>query len=293
MAAPASDHTPELRAERFSLAPSSGKPVVTVCAPGAVRALIQTFLHGWELGPAQDGSAPAVACNATAQGFDLAAAVLPESRHRATSAWEAADVIASSAAALAFGGAGVILPHAAALLSPSGLVLLFADTTGGKSTLALTLATAGWRLFGDDRLAIRRAAGASVGAALGLAPKLRLPLPASAAELQAFVAPRLRRSGPSLAYLELRAREQAGPGMEAPVAACVLLDRSGGSPRLEPARPARLVRAPAESAAAPWLAPHEVLTAAAAHADLPVLRLRYGEAAEAALVLLRRFGGAG
>jgi hypothetical protein len=289
MAAPASDDLSVLPAERFCLAPSGGGPAVTVFAPAPVRALVPIFLQGWELGPARDGSAPVIGCDGAADGFDLAAAVLPGTRHHASSAMEAADVIASAAAALAFGGSGVILPHAAALLSPSGLVLLFADTTGGKSTLAVTLLASGWRLFGDDRLAIRREAGASVGTALGLAPKLRLPLPASAAQLERWIAPRLRRSSLSLAYLGLGAEEQASPGTQAPVAACLLLQRTGGTPALEPARPSQLVHALAESAAAPWLAPAEVLSAAAAHASLPVFTLRYGEAAEAAPFLRRHF----
>jgi hypothetical protein len=267
-----------------------GGAALTVCAPSEVLALVPSFLHRWRVARA-DGAEPTVRCIGQGERFEILAVVLPGGRHVATSAIEAADIVASVLAVLTVGGMEVILPHAAAVLAPGGLILLFADTKGGKSILALTMAAVGWRLFGDDRLGLRREKGGSAGIALGLAPKLRLPLPVTATALKSFAGTRVRQSWPSLAYLELKAEEQASAGASARVLACLLLDRGGGAPVLEPARSAQLVRALAESAAAPWLAPAEVMAAAAQHADLPVLRLRYAEAARAAPVLLNRFGG--
>jgi hypothetical protein len=155
------------------------------------------------------------------------------------------------------------------------------------------LAAAGWRLFSDDRLGLRGEGRGASGIALGLAAKLRLPLPASAEALSRFIQGRVRQSWPALAYLGLRPEEQALPRTLAPVAACLLLNRRGGGPRLEPARPARLVRALAESAAAPWLSPAEVMAAAASHAELPAFHLTYAEAPAAAALLLERFGRGG
>ncbi len=273
-----------------SFVPPGGTTAIAVCAPGAVLAQVQVLLHRWLARKPADGAAPAVRCTVEGQRFEILAPVLPGGRHLAASAFEAADIVASALAVLAVGGPEVILPHAAAVLSPAGLILLFADTMGGKSILALTLAAAGWRLFGDDRLGLRREKGGSAGIALGLAPKLRLPLPDAATALKAFAGVRIRQSWPGLVFLKLGLEEQASAGASARVGACLLLERGGGAPVLEPGRPAQLVRALAESAAAPWLAPAEVMAAAAAHADLPVLRLRYGEAAEAVPVLLKRFG---
>jgi hypothetical protein len=277
----------------MGFAPGAAEPALTVLAPPELLALAPLFLFGWEAKRASDGSEPAVTCRAQGDGYEIRAAVLPGGLYRARGAFEAADVIASALAALALCGRATILPHAAALQSPAGLVLLLADTTGGKSTLALTLAAAGWRLFSDDRLGLRRDMGASIGIAPGLAPKLRLPLPSSADPLSAFLSTRTARRWPSHAYLALRSDEQAPPGARAPVAACLLLDRRATAPALEPVHPARLVRALAESAAAPWLAPAEAMAAAAAHADLPAFHLRYGEAADAARLLQARFGGGG
>lgn len=278
--------------DAMALAPAPGAPGFGVVAPGAVRSLVPLFLHCWHTMP-EAGAAPVVLCERGENGFAVIASVLPGGRHLASGPFEAADVVASALAVLAARGPGVILPHAAALESPLGLVLLFADTTGGKSTLALSLAAAGWRLFGDDRLGLRRERDGSIGMALGLAPKLRLPLPPSAAALAEFATTRTRRGWPNLAYLGLGPEEQAAAGVEAPVAACLLLDRGGGAPALGPARPPELVRLLAESAAAPWLGPAEVLTAAVSHAGLPAYHLHYAEAAEAVPLIIERFGKPG
>ena len=74
------------------------------------------------------------------------------------------------------------------------------------------------------------------------------------------------------------------------VAAALLLQRSGGRTRLEPAAPSQLVCMLAESAAAPGLDTAAALAAAMGHVRLPVQRLIYGEAAEAAPFLRAQFG---
>ena len=184
---------------------------MSVAAPAEVMALVPLFLHGLAR-----HSRP-VRCRAGAplpvrgRGVRDSAPVLPEGRHRAATAFEAADVVASALAALAIGGPGVILPHAAAVESPAGLVLLLADTTGGKSTLALTLAAAGWRLFGDDRLGLRREGRAHPESRSALPPScacrcrapprvcpefITEPRPAELAEPRLFGA-RIRRAGPA------------------------------------------------------------------------------------------------
>lgn len=274
----------------MTLAPSPDAPGLGVAAPAVVLSLLPLFLNRWLLG-LKTGGPPAVLCEHGEEGFTVFASVLPGGCHLARGPFEAADVVAAALAALAVRRPGVILPHAAALESPAGLVLLIADTGGGKSTLALCLAAAGWRLFGDDRLGLRRAGEDSIGIALGLAPKLRLPIPRSATALAEFTAARRRRDWPNLAYLDLGPEDQAPAGAEAQVAACLLLDRGGGAPALEPAAPPRLVHFLAESAAAPWLAPAEVLGAAVSHAGLTAYHLRYAEADAAVPILIESFGG--
>jgi hypothetical protein len=273
----------------IAFAPAPAAAVLGVTAPRTVLSLVPTFLHRWESLPGQ-AIIPAITCQPVRQGIAVTASVLPGGRYLATDLVEAADVVAASLAALAVRGESVILPHAAAVESPAGLVLLLADTTGGKSTLALTLAAAGWRLYGDDRLGLYREDHRSIGIALGLAPKLRLPLPVSATGLAKFVGARASRKEATLTYLALGSEEQARAGMKAPVAACLLLERDGTQPLLEPAVPSQLVKILAESAAAPWLSAAEALVAAVSHGGLPCYRLRYAEAAEVGPLLMDQFG---
>ena len=271
-----------------AFAPAGDAAAIAVTAPRSVLSLVPTFLHRWQRQPAGDVAATII-CRPTGQGIAVAASVLPEGTCVAADPMEAADIVAASLAALAVRGKGIILPHAGAVDSPAGLILLLADTTGGKSTLALTLAAAGWRLFGDDRLGLCREDGRSTGIALGLSPKLRLPLPPSATGLADFAAARASRRETALTYLALGPEEQALAGTKAAVAACLLLQRDGDDARLEAATSAELVKMLAESAAAPWLSAMEVLDAAVSHAGLACFRLHYREAAEATPVLMERF----
>ena len=119
---------------------------------------------------------------------------------------------------------------------------------------------------------------------------MRLPLPQSAPRLAEFAAERASRRELALTYLALGPEEQAGAGTRAAVAACLLLERDGSKPLLEPVAPSQLVRILAESAAAPWLSASDVLDAAVSHADLPCFRLRYAEAAAAVWLVMGRFG---
>ncbi len=69
--------------------------------------------------------------------------------------------------------------HGALLARPNnrtGGLLLLAGNRGGKSTLAVRLMAEGLRCYGDDMVGLAKK-GSLVG--LGLAPRLRLPLPAS------------------------------------------------------------------------------------------------------------------
>ena len=138
--------------------------------------------------------------------------------------------------------------HAGAARVGGGLVILLGESLAGKSSVALQLAAAGYRLFGDDRLALEAPAAAGAGArgvCLGLMPKLRLPLPADCgARFAEFVDGYTELRDDEVAYLKLWDGEAAGFGEAAPVAALVVLDRREEGPtRLEPESRAAMVQA--------------------------------------------------
>jgi hypothetical protein len=135
-----------------------------------------------------------------------------------------------------------------------GLVVLLGEAQSGKSSVALHMAAAGYRLFGEDRLAVRLAPeGMGAGICLGLTPKVRLPLPPDCgARLREYVDSFTEIRDDSTAYLKLWEGEAAGFPEEAPIAAIVVLEREKAGPcRLAPAMPADIVPALIDNCLAP------------------------------------------
>ena len=122
--------------------------------------------------------------------------------------------------------------HASSAKVGPGLVVLLGDTFAGKSSVALHLAASGFRLFGDDRLAVSVGeTGAPIAQCLGLTPKIRLPLPDDcgprfAEYIESFTEIR----DDSAVYLKLWEGEAAVFLEQAPVTAFVILERSETGP---------------------------------------------------------------
>ena len=116
-----------------------------------------------------------------------------------------------------------------------GQLIVFPNTEqAGKSTLLAQLASDNQRVFADDALPL--SAKGTRGMALGIAPRLRLPLPASASSaFRAFVEVHRGLSDHESLYLALPPGLLAPYGTTASIGAVVLLDRKmSGTPRLEP-----------------------------------------------------------
>ena len=112
----------------------------------------------------------------------------------------------------------------------------------GKSSVALHMAAAGYRLFGDDRLAVRMGdGGAAAGLCLGLTPKVRLPLPADCDRRFAeYVDSFTEIRDEAAAYLKLWEGEAAVFLEQSPIAAFVILNRAeaGACAMVSASRPA-------------------------------------------------------
>ncbi len=123
--------------------------------------------------------------------------------------------------------------HAGAAMIGGRLVVLAGDARAGKSTLAVALAARGHRLFCDDMLPVR--AGRAV--ALGIAPRLRLPLPEAVARVLAdYLA---TCPGPTAGrYGYVLPPSLAPHGETAPLGAIVVLDRRPGPTHIERLPPA-------------------------------------------------------
>lgn len=125
--------------------------------------------------------------------------------------------------------------HAAAVERDGRLIVFPSTEKAGKSTLVSRLASFGWRIFTDDALPLSR--DGAMGLALGIAPRLRLPLPAAAAPaFRTFVDAHRGPSDRESTFLALPPALLASHGETAQIGAIVLLDRKQRSrARLQPA----------------------------------------------------------
>ena len=175
--------------------------------------------------------------------------------------------------------------HAGAVELGGGLVVFPNGRRAGKSTLAVELARRGHRLFSDDILAVNiDTEGRAVGLSMGVAPRLRLPLPAGAS--RSFTAWVAEDPGPSnRQYKYLTTAPIASSNTAVPLAAIAVLDRVE-----DDIEPEVTLLTPAE--AIPLLihqnfgrfvnAGRALSTFDAVTRGLPCFRLRYGNFARAA-----------
>ena len=186
--------------------------------------------------------------------------------------------------------------HAAAVDSDAGLVLLIGKSQAGKSSLALNLAMRGHLLFGDDRIIVseRDEAGPLVGTCLGLAPKVRLPLPTNSdPEFRHFVESHMFfLDGEHYAVLHLPPSLLARFGAIRDVATIIAFERRDDlSTRLTPASRASILCDLLECAHNPRLTADRFLDMLTGwSASLPSYRLRYSSSAEAAAFLAAELG---
>lgn len=185
---------------------------------------------------------------------------------------------------------GTISLHAGAASFSRGAVVVIGPSMAGKSSVALHMAANGGRLLGDDSIAISENRALS----FGLAPKLRLPLPADAGRLfSGFAGARIRRAQSGIAHLRLRRGEGARFGQGAKLRGIVILKRvDEGKPRLLPADRPAAMRALVTHAFAPQLGAAALVARLAALAgQTPAYTLEFSRSREAARVLRRLVEG--
>lgn len=180
--------------------------------------------------------------------------------------------------------------HAGAACFSRGAVVVLGPSMAGKSSVALHMAANDGRLLGDDSVAIADDRALS----FGLAPKLRLPLPADAGRLFIrFAGARIRRTQSGIAHLHLRRGEAARFGQDAPLRGIVILKRGEeGAPRLLPAERSATMRALVTHGFAPQFGAAALVTRLAALASrTPAYTLEFSRSREAARALRRLVEG--
>jgi hypothetical protein len=198
--------------------------------------------------------------------------------------------LAKNRARLTVHAAGVLVPQA----NPDSAVLLAGPTHAGKSTLSLLLASGGACMLGDDVILVEAEDGDDgrpTAASLGLAPKVRLPLPPRIAEAAAgYVEDAGAARIADVAYIHPRDGELAPFGRRFPVASLVLLERlpaedastSDAPASLAPLSRSMAVRRLLGNCYAPHLTSErklQAMVALARYADCHVLRFHDSVAA--------------
>lgn len=201
------------------------------------------------------------------------------------------DAISALALALPAERAELICLHAAGVAMAGRLVVFPNIRRAGKSTLSAALAQAGFRVFSDDVVPVYFPGDSARGLAMGMAPRLRLPLPESLGPGFRDWADRV--AGPSnRQYRYLQVPGQPSYGETLPIGAFVILDRQ------ETQVPARLDPMPPDAAMDALL--HQNFTRDRHSADIlqlmarvltarPVYRLTYSDLDSAVTCLAAAF----
>lgn len=186
--------------------------------------VIHQAMPGWRLTPCEfQQNIPSICVWRHPNGYWQEAPALPEGMLLDTPAGTACSVIADLAGAYLRHHPEHIGLHCGAVEVNQQLFIFPNSHRAGKSTLTAAFAAAGYRVFGDDVLALT---SCGEGVALGVAPRLRLPLPeALAPEFHQFVADHLGPHDDRYGYLALNEQQLAPHGVRCPLGAVLLIER--------------------------------------------------------------------
>ncbi|WP_457944975.1 PqqD family protein [Vreelandella alkaliphila] len=186
--------------------------------------VIHQAMPGWRLTPCEvQQHVPSICVWRHPNGYWQEAPALPGGMLLDTPAGTACSVIADLAGAYLRHHPEHIGLHCGAVEVNQQLVIFPDSHRAGKSTLTAAFAAAGYRVFGDDVLALT---SCGEGVALGVAPRLRLPLPETlASEFHQFVANHLGPHDDRYGYLALNEQQLASHGMRCPLGAVLLIER--------------------------------------------------------------------
>ena len=187
---------------------------------------IAAVLRGWRIEAWSDPGArtPAITIERTPAGYRRLSPWLSKPAVFTDPLVAVCDFVVDLIKAYVADHPSLLCLHCAAAAFERGLVLFPSGYRAGKSTLAVTLAAHGVRLFSDDVLPIDTSD--NQGVAPGILPRLRLPLPGRADDrMRRFVR---ERAGPKNAryfYVALSEDELAPLGATAPILGIVTLQR--------------------------------------------------------------------
>jgi Coenzyme PQQ synthesis protein D (PqqD) len=259
-----------------------------------LRTCLAAVLPGW---PFEEASSPHAnpiirISYCENEGYRLESPWLTEPFHDDTEVGTVCALILDLIAAYVAERPSLFCLHGAATEFAGRLVVFPSSYHAGKSSLVAGLAAAGIPVFTDDVLPVRRSGDR--GVALGIAPRLRLPLPPGAGrQALRFVASHRGPSNRRYIYLDLPSGTLAPHGQQAPVGGFVLLDRQpAGRAELEPASRGQVLQRLIMQHFARSFAATEIVDRLRGLVQrVPCFSLRYARLDDAVAVLQERFAG--
>lgn len=241
------------------------------------------------------GAEPLATLAFTDSGYRLSSSSSPAPKLHADAVNAVCDLVVEIIWQLLRDDPSLLCLHAAAVEAENGLIVFPATRRAGKSLLASTLAHRGAKLFGDDFLPLRAVPGTALaGVAGGIAPRLRLPLPAALSpQLLAFL--NASSCWQNRQYRYLPTIDTAPHGKTTPIGALVLLNRTEqGRATLAPVGRGSMLRVLLKQNFARSARGDHILAAVYALAEnTPAWQLTFCDVEEAAELILERLGAAG
>lgn len=200
-----------------------------------LRGCLTSVLRGWRFEEvASTGTGPVITIRKRNEKYRLQTPSLGPPLDQASEVGAVCAFVADLVQVYIAEQSSLLCLHCGAAAFAGRLAIFPNSYRAGKSTLLARLAAAGIPIFADDVLPVAHASGDAI--ALGVAPRLRLPLPSNASgSFRRFVQAHRGPSDDRYLYLDLPTAVLPRHGSRMPVAACVLLDRRcSGTAQLVP-----------------------------------------------------------
>ena len=197
----------------------------------ALLPIVRDVLRHWNIeeAPEPNPQTPIIELESTAQGFIRRSQWLDKPSRFQGPVDAACDLIVDLIHAYLAEKPDLLCLHCAAVQLPQGLVLFPNTYRSGKSTLSMKLASEGLRLFSDDVLPL--SISDRKGMALGILPRIRLPLPESAdAGFRTFVDQHRGPANKRYLYGNLPETTLAPLGETSPIKCIIVLERTADAP---------------------------------------------------------------